>query len=57
MAQMEQKSLTEGQAKGPADSVTLSASPEHESVALRSFGSVLEFRISKPEVSEKLPQG
>ena len=54
---MGQKPLREEQAKGLADAVTLSGSPKHASVAYRSFGSVHEFGISKPEVSEKLPQG
>ena len=39
------------------DVATFSMSSERASVALRSFGEVHEFRISKPEVSEKLPQG
>ena len=54
---MEQKSLSEEQVKGAADAATSSTSPEHASVALRSFGEVHEFGILKPEVSEKLPQG
>ena len=54
---MEQKSPREEQVKGAADAATLSVSPEHASVALRSFGQEVGFGILKPEVSEKLPQG
>jgi len=54
---MEQKSPAEEQAKGAADAAALSTSPEHASVAYRSFGQAHEFGIPKPEVSEKLPQG
>ena len=56
-AQAGRKPLTEEQVKGTADAVTFSKSPQCASVALRSFGQAREFRILKPEVSEKLPQG
>jgi len=54
---MEQKSPTEEKAKGAADVMTSSTSPEHASVAYRSFGKTHGFVTLKPEVSEKLPQG
>ena len=56
-AQAGRKPLTEEQVKGTADAVTFSKSPQCASVALRSFGQAREFRILKPEVSEKLRQG
>ena len=55
-AQAGQKPLTEEQVRGTADAVTFSKSPQCASVAFRSFGQAREFRILKPEVSEKIPQ-
>ena len=56
-AQAGQKPLTEEQVKDTADAVTFNKSPQCASVALPSFGQAREFRILKPEVSDKLPQG
>jgi len=54
---MEQKSLVEEKATCAADAVTSSTSPKCANMAYRSFGQAFEFRVLKPEVSEKLPQG
>ena len=53
-AQAGLKPLTEEQIKGTADAVTFSKSPQCASVALPSFGQAREFRILKPNVSEKI---